>query len=154
MQDKIRDLNGLDYAAFGNSTVEMYLARAAWQNGVNATLSTTEFGPLDIAGVDAAPYAEFVMQGWFSYADSSETPDGEYVVLRFPDEDTRLDFFFAPGNYVRLVSGETDNLYQAMWYDEEISYAQAMQDWYYAIAEKNGLREPGGRLSRFMPSAG
>ena len=154
MQDKLRELNGLEYAAFGNSAVEMYLARAAWQDGVNATLSTTEFGPLDIAGVDAAPYAEFVMQGWFSYADSSETPDGEYVVLRFPDEDTRLDFFFAPGNYVRSVSGETENLYQAMWYDDEISYAQAMQDWYYAIAEKNGLREPGGRLSRFMPSAG
>lgn len=138
--DRFRDQNGLEYAAFGNSEVEMSVARAAWQEGVKATLSTTEFGPLDIAGVDGAPYAALVLEGAFYGADPAETPDGEYVVLNFPEEELRVDFFFAPGDYVRVVSGELEQLYQAMWYDEDSSYAEVMQDWYYALAEKNGLR--------------
>ena len=138
--EKLRDNNGLEYASFGNTEVEMRLARAAWMEGVDATLSTTEYGPLSLSGVDGTPWADFVLQGAFWEADPSETPDGEYVVLDFPKDELRVDFFFAPGNYARVVSGEREQLYQAMWYDEELSFAEAMQDWYYALAAHNGLR--------------
>ena len=141
--------NGLEAVSFGNSEVEIYVARAAFAEGQSCTLSTTEFGPLETKGTDGTPYAEYViLHGGFTETDD-EAPDGEYVVLSFPDEDLRLDFFFAPGGYVRAVSGSEERLYQAGWYDESVSYAEAMQGWYYALAEKEGLREHDGSLEPF-----
>ena len=147
--DKLAGKNGLESASYNNTPVDMYMARAAWMEGVNATLSTTEFGPVEIAGVDGAPYAEFVMQGWFWETDPEWTPDGEYVALSFPDEDVRLDFFFAPDAYIRVISGDYETLYQAMWYDDSISYAEAMQGWYYAAAERAGVKAPDESLDPF-----
>lgn len=140
--DKFAEQNGLEPVTFGNTDVDICLARALWEDGVKVTLSTTEFGPLDVSAVDGTPWVEYVMQGWFEWVDPSETPDGEYLVLDFPEEDTRVDFFFAPGGYVRTVHGEYESLYQSMWYDDAFSFADAMQGWYYAAAEKAGLREP------------
>lgn len=139
--DQITEQNGLEFAAFGNSAIDMAVSRAAYQEDSGATLSTTEFGPVPIAGVDGKPYAEFVMSGWFVDAEpDAEAPDGEYVVLNFPDEDYRVDFFFAPGSWARVVSGDSETLYQAAWYDEDRSYAEAMQEWYHAAAEQAGVK--------------
>ena len=137
----LAEKNGLETVSYGNSEVDIFIARAAYMDGINATLSTTEFGPVSIAGVDGAPYAEFVMRGWFMPAEGEETPNGEYVVLNFEDDDARLDFFFAPGGYVRLISRDRTTLYQAMWTDDSESFAEAMQEWYYAAIEKAGIAE-------------
>ena len=145
-------INGLEYAAIGNTEVDMYLARAAWEEGAKPTLSTTEFGPVDAAAADGTPYAEFVMQSRFRDAEAEETPDGEYVVLAFPEENVRLDFFFAPGGYVRIVSGTDERLYQAMRHDDGVSCAEAMQGWYYAAAEKAGVKTAEDRLAAFCGS--
>ena len=136
--DSLRDLNGLEDAQYGNTELDMLLARAAWEKDAIFTLSTTEFGPVKAEGVDGTPYADLVMHGYYAEADEAETPDGEYVVLSFPDDDLRLDFFFAPGNYARLVSGGSERLYQAMLCDDEVSYAEVMQNWYYALAGRGG----------------
>lgn len=141
MKDKFSDQNGLEYVGFGNSEVDMYVARAAWESGVNYTLSTTEFGPVDGGGVDGTPYAEFLMKGYFMEIEDEEAPDGEYVVLNFPDEDVRVDFFFAPDAYARVVSGDRETVYQAVWWDDNISYTEAMQGWYYALAERAGVKQ-------------
>ena len=138
--DSIAEKNGLETVAYGNSEVDILVARAAYMDGVNATLSTTEYGPVSITGTDGAPYAEIIMQGWFMPADGDEAPDGEYVVLNFEDEDMRLDFFFAPGGYARITSGDRTTLYQAMWSDDDTSYAETMQQWYYAALDANGVR--------------
>ena len=39
-----------------------------------------------------------------------------------------------------MVSGERTTLYQAMWTDDHISFAEAMQEWYYAALEKAGVK--------------
>jgi len=145
--DSLTEDNWLEYASFSNSEVDIAVARAAYMEDGNVTLSTTEFGPVQIAGVDGTPYAEYVMQGWFSYADAQEAPDGEYVVLNFPDKDYRVDFFFAPGDYARVVSGDRETVFQAMWYDDSVSYAEAMQNWYYAAAEQAGIKTSDGSAS-------
>ena len=139
--DRLADKNNLEYVSYNNSAVDIYVARAAYMEGVNATLSTTEYGPVDIAGVDGSKYAEMIMGGWFNYSDAKEAPDGEYVVLNFPDENTRVDFFFAPGAYARIVSGDRETLFQAAWVDDNMSYAEIMQEWYYSAAEHAGIRE-------------
>jgi predicted small lipoprotein YifL len=139
-KDKFIDQNGLEYVGVGNAEVNMYAARAAWESGANYTLSTTEFGPVAGKGVDGTPYAEFLSQIYFDETED-EAPDGEYVVLNFPDEDVRVDFFFAPDNYVRIVSGDRETIYQAVWGVDNISCAEAMQGWYYALAERAGVRQ-------------
>lgn len=145
--DRFIDQNGLEPVTFGNTDVDICLARALWADGVEYTLSTTEYGPVDATAVDGTPWVEYVMQGWFEWVDPAQTPDGEYVVLNFPEEDTRVDFFFAPGGYVRTVHGEYESLYQSMWVDDTVSFADAMRGWYYAAAEKTGLREPDAFLA-------
>ena len=136
----IDENEGLENYDRGNTAVDIYLARAAWQEGVNATLSTTEYGPVELKGVDGTPYAESVMGCHFWETDAGETPDGEYVALDFPDDGVRLDFFFAPGGYVRCVSGDNAVLYQASWEDDNATCAEAMQGWYYAAAEHAGVQ--------------
>ena len=146
---RFADKNGLEHISYSNTVIDMYLARAAWQDGVNATLSTTEFGPIAVKGVDGTPYAEFLLHGFYEETDPVRTPDGEYVVLAFPDEDVRLDFFFVQDGFVRLVSGDSETLYQAMWWDGRISSAEAMQGWYYALAELTGVKPLDQSLVRF-----
>ena len=147
--DSLRDGNGLEDAQYGNSELDMLLARAAWEKDASFSLSTTEFGPVKAEGVDGAPYADFVLHGCYTEADASETPDGEYVVLNFPDDNVRLDFFFAPGDYARLVYNGSEMLYQAMLCDDDLSCAEVMQGWYYALAEQAGLRDSDERLAAF-----
>ena len=140
--DHLVNQNNLEPVSFSNSSVDIYVARAAFMKDAHATLSTTEFGPIEIDGVDGTEFAERIMQGWFHYTDLEETPDGEYVVLSFPDEDTRVDFFFATGAYARIVSGDSETLFQAALSDDNKSYADIMQEWYYAAAEKAGIKQP------------
>lgn len=126
--------NGLENVEYGNSDVEIYLARAAWMPEANATISATGHDPVDVKAVDGTPFAEQVMQGWFMMSDTGKAPDGDYVELSFPDEKVRLDFFSAPGGFVRFVTEDTETLYQAGWFNDEHSYAQIMRDWYDAAA--------------------
>ena len=69
------DKNGLEPAFYGNTEVEMCVARAAWMPEDSFTLSTTEYGPVAIKGVDGTPYAEFVLQGVFTMVEADKTPD-------------------------------------------------------------------------------
>ena len=149
MKDKLAEQNGLERVYYGNSDLDIYLARAAYMDGVNYTLSTKEYGPVAGGGVDGAPYAEFVMRGLFTMTED-EAPDGEYVVLSLPDEDVRIDFFTAPGAYARVVAGGQETMYQAAWWDDDVSYADAMRGWYYAAAEKAGVKPVNESLKAYL----
>ena len=128
----------------GNNAIDMYLARAAYLDGVNYTVSATEYGPMDGSGFDASRYAERLMNGvTFEPADNSETPDGEYIVLSFPDDDIRFDFFRAEGkeHYIRQVwSGDNETLYRAVFEngDHASDTANIMSAWYNALVTVNG----------------
>ena len=142
---------GLSAYTRGNSMLDMYLARAAYQKDANYTVSTTEHGPLSPNGVDAAPYVESLM-GYASSedADISETPDGEYVVLSFPEDDMRFDFFRMEGkeNYVRVVwSGGNEQLIRLSFSDDTKASA-VMQEWYDALASAN---DPGNVALGYKP---
>lgn len=143
------DLNGLEDVSYGNTEADILLARSIWAAGEKHTLSTTEFGPVDANVVDGTPYVDRLLKTGFQYT-REEAPDGEYVVLGFPEQDMRLDFFFAPGGCVRLVSGDRETLFRADWYDEDFSIAEFMQGWYYAAAEKAGVKEPDTTLNPFL----
>ena len=127
---------------YGNSELEIYLARIAYMPDTNYTISTTEFGPIapDPERFDATPFIEQLTQGATYARDDSETPDGEYVVLSFPDENVRFDFFLMEGkeNYIRQVWSDFEMLYKADFDDDTVKASEIMQTWYNALAEAAG----------------
>lgn len=138
--DFIRD-NSLETAAYDNSEVSIAIARAAYKPGVRYTVSTTEHGPVELKNFDAAPYAELLLQNAVYERTDAEAPDGEYVVLAFPDEGLRYDFFKLKDheNYVRGVRPDgTETLYKAIFFYGSARASAVMQDWYDAMmAPKN-----------------
>lgn len=145
--DELRDQNeGLETFYRGNTMLDMYLARAAYQDGARYTLGATEYGTLEPDGVDGAPYAEFLLDGGFFEVEDvedleGEVPDGESIVLSFPEENLSFDFFFSEGNVVRMTSGDSVTFYQTFLYDDDMTFTDVMRGWYYALAEKAGVRE-------------
>ncbi|MBQ9493128.1 MAG: hypothetical protein IJR54_05265 [Oscillibacter sp.] len=138
----LREQNeGLENLYRGNTTLDMYLARAAYRDGVKYALSGPEYGPLEPDGVDGAPYAEFLLDGGFFVTEPDEVPEEPSVVLAFPEEDLRFEFFSSQGNVVRETSGDSVTFYENFLYDENMTFADVMQAWYYALAEKAGRRE-------------
>ena len=138
--DFIRE-NSLETAAYDNSEVSIAIARAAYKPGVRYTVSTTEHGPIELENFDAAPYAELLLQNAVYERTDAEVPDGEYVVLAFPDEGLRYDFFKLQDheNYVREVRPDgTETLYKAIFFYGSARASAVMQDWYDAMmAPKN-----------------
>ena len=134
--DFIRD-NSLETAAYDNSEVSIAIARAAYKPGLRYTVSTTQYGPIEAKGFDAAPFAELLLQNAVYERTDAETPDGEYVVLAFPDDGFRYDFFKLKDheNYVREVRPDgTETLYKAIFFYGSTRASVAMQEWYDALA--------------------
>ena len=135
----------LTAAKFGNTDVDMHLARIAFDDDVNYTISTLEFLELEPKDVDPAPYLEKLRSNVTYERVDEEAPDGEYVVLAFPDENVRFDFFFAEDgrNYIREVWGddpEWEQLYKANFDDKSIDATEVMAEWYDALAVANGKK--------------
>ena len=133
-----KDNEGITQVNLGNTLPEMYLARAAYMKDVKYTISTTEFGPVEPNGADIMPfYEKMTSNAVYEYVDG-DAPDGEYVVLDFPEDGERFDFFFATdkGNIVRRVSeGGSEELYKITFADDSIKACDVMNDWYHAYTE-------------------
>ena len=93
----VKDNPELTAAKITNTEVDIALARIAYQDDVFYTLSTTEYGPKDGQAVDPSEYLELLRTDVTFANTDEEAPDGEYVVLNFPKEETRFDFFKAEG---------------------------------------------------------
>ena len=153
MQNAFCEANGLESESFGNSELDMYIARAAWDKSATAYLATTEFMDVDAKRADGTAWAEFVLHGCFWEVEEPEDEmllSGEHLVLGFlPDENVLLHFY-PVDNYVRMEVGDSSQLYQAAWFDDSISYYEAMLGWYYAAAERAGLKQPDTALDAFL----
>ncbi len=142
--------NGLTQINFNNTAIESALAKAAYEKDANYTISTLEHGPLAPNGVDPLPfYEKMTKDAVFENIDlaESDVPDGEYVVLSFPDDQVRYDFFFAEGseNIIRQVvgpeGGEQYSYFTKVTFADGTSKAsEIMNEWYNAIVEANGIQ--------------
>ena len=130
--------NNLTEERYGNSDLEMALNQIAYQDDVKYTISTTEFGPLEPGDVDPKPYVEKLTKGVkYEVLDEAEAPDGEYVVLNFPENKVRYDFFVGDETLIRQVSGDEENeqFYKATFEDDSITSTRGMQEWYQELAK-------------------
>ena len=126
----------------GNSIIDIYLARIAYMDNIYYTLSTADGEAVNGSGFDASSYLEPLTKVIFEYADDAKTPDGEYIVLNFPDDDTRFDFFVTDdeGCYIRQVWGDDNEmLYRAVFEDGETAFetGNIVRQWYNALAAAN-----------------
>ena len=136
---------GLEPFAAGNSDLEICLNRILQGLETRYTLSTLEFLALEPGSTDPAPYIRQLLAGTYEYAEGEEVPDGEYVVLSFPEDSTRYDFFYAPDgqNLIRKVvtiDGEDYDVLFMVTFDEGGATANGIMDaWYHALAKAQGL---------------
>lgn len=135
---------GLTAESYGNTVLDVYLAKVYYQNDVNYTVSTTEYGPMDGKGFKAGDAIKPLIQNVsYEYISDVEAPDGEYVVLNFPDDDIRFDFFFSSDkpNYIRQVWNNEENemLYKAVFADNSTNATEVMNNFYHDLVLKNSL---------------
>ena len=138
------EANGLEPFTRGNSELEITLNRILCGLETYA-ISTLEFLTLEPGETDPAPFIEKLLEGTYTYADGEEAPDGEYVVLQLPEENTRFDFFFAPDgqNLIRKVVAMEDEEYEVLYkveFADDTTANDVMSDWYDAIAHDQGLK--------------
>ena len=145
-KDNFINGNGLTPVHYGNSDFEIALYRVAYDPTVKYTLSTTAFGPLEPdPAVDAAAYVLRAMDGAaFEFVDLDEGPDGEYVVLNFPEEGTRYDVFTADGNLIRRVTEWGDDYTRVTYEDSSANLHDILEAWYFALASAHGLKPVNG----------
>lgn len=147
--ESFQQKNGLTLESFGNSAVNIYMARAAFRPGTRVVLTADEFGSVEADTALSAPYAQFVQEGAFWEATPEETPEGDVLSVRLPDEDVQLDFFYADPDYIRVTEGGVETLYAAMWSDDSVTYTEAAEGWYYAAAEQAGVKPKDTRLEAY-----
>lgn len=140
----INENEGLTAEKHGNTILDYYISRLMYKSHQNYTVSTTEYGPMEAGRINAAVYLKPLSEGVvYEIASSEETPDGEYVVLNFPEEDIRFDFFLAEGkeNYIRQVwfNGENEMLYKAVFDDPEIKASAVMHEFYLDLVLADSL---------------
>lgn len=135
----------LTAAKIGNTDLDIYLARIAFDDATKYTISTLEFLELEPKDVDPAPYLDKLRNNVTYEPVDGEGPDGEYAVLAFPEDNVRFEFPVntEDGCYVRQVWGENDEwtqVYKANFEDESINSTDVMMEWYDALAVANGKK--------------
>ena len=138
--------NGLEPFHRGNTEPEIWLNQIlAGKLTDYCFYALRPFDPLEPGDVDPAPFINKLLDAEITFDYSGEgAPDGEYVVLSLPEENVRIDFFFAEGkqNYIRTVAGLEDdaieNVYVTEFADEETTANGIVYDWYKTIAEAQG----------------
>ena len=142
-------------AALADATLEKDLARIADPKAPAAyTLSTTEYGTLNPDGFDPAIFTELLGRITLTPADPKEVPEGEYVVLTFPEEKTRYDFFLGEPeqNLIRQVNPDgSEELFRASVPEGMAPVSQIMASWADSLADTLGLVPP---VEAEMPEKG
>ena len=132
---------GLTPFNWGGTVLEAYLAKTVYDKEAVYTLSTLEFaqdGALEPNDkVDALKYFEMLTKDATYEVVDDEAPDGEYVVLNFPEEDVRFDFFYAQDgkNLIRQVWGDNEQVYKVTFADETKTANDIMDAWARELAE-------------------
>ncbi len=131
--------NGLTPETLGSTDLGVFLARLAYMPGIRYELVSLDTGSLaeKTVGFDAAPYLDKLMEGVTYERVEEEAPDGEYIVLNFPEYNMRFDFFPGEdrGKYVRqVINDDSEIVYKATFADGETDAGDVMKAWLEALA--------------------
>ncbi|MBQ9614910.1 MAG: hypothetical protein IJR38_01055 [Selenomonadaceae bacterium] len=143
----IADNKGLAAEAYGNSDLDIYLARAAFDDVIQYTLGTSVTRPWHPMDISPAPYAMRLMRNAQTEPLYSATaPEGDYVVLNFPKDGIRFDFFLAEGSeniYRQIGNNGRKQLFRIKFADGRTKAAEVVKEWSDALAIANDRRALG-----------
>ena len=136
----------LEMKSYSNTTLDTYLARAAFEDGIKYEVRSLEFEGKEPAAVDGDDYLKDLTEGVcyevVTDLPDEEAPDGEYIVLAFDEENVQFDFFLGEGmeNYIRQVTYLDDDetietLYKANFEDAEKTSTGIMKEWVASMLE-------------------
>ena len=125
--------NALLPCAYGNTDLDILLARIAWADCIEYTLGGLAHG--NLAPKDAAVsavYAEKLLTGTqFERVDDGEQPDGEYLYLTDTRSDTRYEFYQGgDGTLVGEKRGDYAWFYRSA---SGVDIASLAEQWYEAM---------------------
>ena len=107
----IKNNSGLEPWDPGNSEIDMYLARIAYAGDKTEYTFTHDFQEMPHGAADAAYAEQILLNADFNQCSNYDTPDGEYDVLYFPQDEIRL-YFYKGGDYVGIDYGDYQALYR------------------------------------------
>ena len=145
----IAQSKGLSPVSFTNTMLDMYLARIAYAKDVKYTISNDAYGVLEPGDFDGTEYAEYLIGDNFVEAEDAKAPEGNYIVINFPDDDVHYDFFVEDQTLVREVRGDYETFYRSVFSDSIVS-TDTVEAWYFAIAEKLGKKEDYKEIDAFL----
>ncbi len=138
-KDILANNPGLEAVNYTNTTLDIYLAQAAFQ-GKKYEIRSLEYGTLDPSSIDSSEYLMALTDGAvYKELHNRKAPDGEYIVLKF--KDVRYDFFLADDGRnlireTRKVGSDTyETLYKASFRKKGITSTGVMEDWCKAISK-------------------
>ena len=97
----------LDEKHYTNTSLDMFLAKAAFDPNTKFEIRSLSSGTLDPRAGGEDDFIEDLTEEFtYEAAPEIESPDGEYLVLFFPEENVRFDFFEDPehANVIREVA--------------------------------------------------
>ena len=109
----MEDNPGLERWDYDYSDVAMYLNRIAYFGDETEYSLFCDFVEYTPKGNEGAKYALKLLENVeFEYCSADETPDGEYQVIAFPQENARI-FFYKGGEYAAVdYGGDYGSLYR------------------------------------------
>ena len=144
MKDKFLEENaGITKFNWSGTVLEAYLARTAYDKEAVYTLSTLEFAADGVLepneNVDAEKYFKLMTEDATYEVIDDQDIDGEYVVLNFPEDEVRFDFFYGEDNdrknLIRQVWGDYEQIYKVTFADETKSANDIMDAWARELAQ-------------------
>ena len=108
----VKDNPGLESWDYSYSDVGMYLNRIAYFGDETEYSLFCDFVEYKPKGDEGAKYALQILENVeFESCTADETPDGEYQVVSFPQENARI-FFYKGGEYAAVDYGDYSSLYR------------------------------------------
>jgi len=118
------------------------------------TLATLEYDVMTPKNAAVADIFVGLLNDMTVKPSTAQAPDGIYVVLAFPEEKTRFDFFLneAEKNLFRYVKADgTEEMYEATVPEGRANIANVMESWADSVADELGLAKP---VEAKMPDPG
>ena len=142
MKGKFMEENeGITKFNWNGTVLEAYLARTAYDKETAYTLSTLEFAQDGVLepneNVDAEKYFKMLTEDATYEVVDDQDIDGEYVVLNFPEDEVRFDFFYGEDskNLIRQVWGDYEQIYKVTFADETKTANDIMDAWAKELAQ-------------------
>ena len=144
-------------AALADETLHAHLNSITdTANPAHYVIATTEYDIMEPTGDRELEFFAEGMKGVeLIPADASETPEGEYVVLSFPEENVRFDFWMPDentGSYIRQVNADgSEELFRAVVPEDAVEPGLLMSAAADALADAHGLAAP---VEALLPEEG